>query len=129
MSAKEEVQRITEEVISAAAKGDFVPFVNLLDDEVQVFDHVPYLFENKQSFVEYLQGASTGAESLSFVFHQPTYRAINETTAIVNSYDRFTMVPKGGMPKVQCGRTTFVYAKKGAQWRIVNAHFSPLPKE
>jgi len=113
MSAKEEVQRITEEVISAAAKGDFVPFVNLLDDEVQVFDHVPYLFEDKQSFVEYLQGASTGAESLSFVFHQPTYRAINETTAIVNSYDRFTMVPKGSMPKVQSGRTTFVQRKKG----------------
>jgi ketosteroid isomerase-like protein len=33
------------------------------------------------------------------------------------------------MARVQCGRATWVYVKKGGDWKIVSAHFSPLPKE
>jgi hypothetical protein len=43
MSPKEEEQRVNEQVLSAAARGDFTPFVNVLDDDVEVFDHVAYL--------------------------------------------------------------------------------------
>ncbi|MGO9451216.1 MAG: YybH family protein [Candidatus Binataceae bacterium] len=130
MSAQEEVRRATEEIISAATKGDFGPFITALDDDVEIFDHVPYRFENKASFLEYLQSVVAGAESTTFAFHQPSYRAITDTTGVVNSYDRIATTPKGGgAPKVQCGRTTFVLAKRGPQWKIVSAHFSPLPKE
>jgi ketosteroid isomerase-like protein len=62
MSPKEEVQQINKQVLSAAAKGDFAPFVNVLDDDVEVFDHVPYLFEGKGKFLEYLQSVVAGAE-------------------------------------------------------------------
>jgi hypothetical protein len=37
MSPKEEEQRVNEQVLSAAARGDFTPFVNVLDDDVEVF--------------------------------------------------------------------------------------------
>ena len=130
MSAQEEIKRAAEQIIAAASKGDFAPFITALDDDVEVFDHVPYRFDNKESFLEYLQSTAAGAESTTFSFHQPSYRAITETTGVINSYDRLATTPKGGgAPKVQCGRTTMVLAKRGSQWKIVSAHFSPLPKE
>lgn len=130
MSAQEEIKRAAEQIIAAATKGDFAPFITALDDDVEIFDHVPYRFDNKESFLEYLQSTAAGAESTTFSFHQPSYRAINETTGVINSYDRLATTPKGGgAPRVQSGRTTMVLAKRGSQWKIVSAHFSPLPKE
>ncbi len=130
MSAQEEARDVNDRIIAAAAKGDFAPFVNALDDEVEIFDHVAYLFEGKARFLDYLQSATAGAESMTFTFHQSTCRAVNDSTAIVNGYDRLTTVPKGGgMAQVHSGRTTLVYVKKGRDWKIVNAHFSPLPKD
>lgn len=130
MSAQTEVQQLTEQIMAAAAAGDFQPFVAALDDDLEVFDHLPYRFESKARFVDYLQTLSIGAQSLSFVFHQPSYRAITDTVAIVNAYDHLLTAPKdGGFPRLQCGRTTWVYAKRSKDWKIVSAHFSPLPKE
>jgi ketosteroid isomerase-like protein len=130
MSAKEDVQRITDQILQAAAKGDFAPFASALDDGVEVFDHVAYLFEGKGNFLEYLQSAVAGAELTTYAFHQSSCRAITDSAAVVNAYDRLTTTPKGGGPaKVQCGRATWVYAKKGSDWKITSLHFSPLPTE
>lgn len=129
MSPKEEVQQINERVLSAAAKGDFAPFVNVLADDVEIFDHAAYLFEGKASFLAHLQASGAGTESMTYAFHQSSCRAVSETAVVVNAYDRIATVPKGGQAKVQCGRTTWVYAKKGNDWEIVSAHFSPLPTE
>jgi ketosteroid isomerase-like protein len=130
MSTQDEIKRATEQIIGAAARGDFGPFITALDDDVEIFDHVPYRFDNKNSFLEYLQSAVAGAESTTFAFHQPSYRAITDDTGVVNAYDRMAVTPKGGgAPRVQCGRTTFVLAKRGGQWKIVSAHFSTLPRE
>jgi uncharacterized protein (TIGR02246 family) len=128
MAAREEIQAITEQALAAFNKGDVVPFLNLLDDDIEAFDHAPYRFDNKPSFVAYLQSLLVGAEAASIRFHQPSYRAFNDHTGIVNTYDTFTVVAKGGgAPQVQNNRTTYVYVKKGGQWKIVSAHFSPLP--
>jgi ketosteroid isomerase-like protein len=130
MTAREEVLRLSEQMIAASAKGDLAPFAAALDDDLEVFDHVPYRFEDKGSFLAYLQSAMGGAESFTFAFHQPTCRAFNDDAAVVNAYDRAMTFPKGGgAPIVACGRTTLVYVKKAGNWKIVSAHFSPLPKE
>lgn len=129
MAVRDEIQTLMEQALFAFNKGDPAPFLNLLDDDLEVFDHAPYRFDNKPSFVAYLQSFLVGAEAASDVFHQPSYRTFNDTTGIVNTYDVFTVVPKGGAPQVQTNRTTYVYVKKGGQWKIVSAHFSPLPKE
>jgi ketosteroid isomerase-like protein len=128
MSAREEVQRLTEQIATASAKGDFAPFVNALDDDLEVFDHAPFLFDSKAAFVDYLQGSTAASQSTTFAFHQPSVRAVNDSTAVVNSYDRMAIVPKGGgVPRTLSGRTTLVMVKRGSQWKIVSAHFSPLP--
>ncbi len=31
-----------------------MPFLNALDDDLEVFDHVPYRFDSKDSFIEFL---------------------------------------------------------------------------
>ena len=130
MSALEDVRRIVERIATASAKGDFAPFASALDDDLEVFDHVAYRFEQKAEFLDYLGSVTNGVESMTFAFHQPSCRTFNEDTAIVNAYDRAATVPKGGgMPVVACGRTTLVLVKKGDDWKIVSAHFSPLPKE
>ena len=130
MLPTEEVRTINEQVLSAAAKGDFGAFANVLDDAVEVFDHVAYLFEDKAAFLDYLKTAVAGAESTTYTFHQSSYGAVTETAVVVNAYDRLTSIPQGGGPaKVQCGRATWVYAKKGRDWKIVSTHFSPLPKD
>ncbi|MGH7961728.1 MAG: YybH family protein [Candidatus Binatia bacterium] len=128
MAARDEIQTMTEQLLSAFNKGDPVPFMNALDEDLEVFDHAPYRFDSKAGFLAYLQGVMAGAEAASVVFHQPSYRTFNDTTGVVNTYDTFTLVPKGGgTPQVQANRTTYVYVKKGGQWKIVSAHFSPLP--
>jgi hypothetical protein len=70
MSAKDEVREMNQRIIAAAGKGDLAPFANALDDDVQVFDHVAYLFESKGDFMNYLQGAMGGAESFTYALHQ-----------------------------------------------------------
>jgi hypothetical protein len=115
---------------TASAKGDFAPFIAALDDDLEVFDHVAYRFEKKPEFLDYLGSLMGGAESMTFAFHQPSCRTFNKDTAIVNAYDRGATIPKGGgAPIVGCGRTTLALVKRGADWKIVSAHFSPLPKE
>lgn len=129
MSSEEEVRQINAQILSAASKGDFAPFVAALDDAIEVFDHVAYLFDGKASFLEYLQSVVSGAESMTYAFHQYSCRAFTDTMAVVNAYDRLATFPKGGgQPKVQCGRATWVYVKSGRDWKIVTAHFSPLPE-
>ncbi|HJU10397.1 MAG TPA: nuclear transport factor 2 family protein [Candidatus Binataceae bacterium] len=130
MLPSEEVREINQQILCAAAQGDFGPFANVLDDDVEVFDHVAYLFEGKGNFLQYLQSAVAGMEATTYTFHQSSYRAVTDTAVIVNAYDRLSSVLKNGGPAtVQCGRATWVYAKKGKDWKIVSAHFSPLPKE
>jgi ketosteroid isomerase-like protein len=129
MSPKEEVQRINEQILAAAAKGDFAPFVNALDDDAEIFDHAAYLFEGKSSFLQHLQTTAAGTESMTYAFHQPSYRAVTDTAVVVNAHDRLSTIPKGGLAKVQCGRATWICARKGNEWKIVSAHFSPLPTE
>ena len=130
MSAREEVKALTEKLIAAGATGDFGPFIAALDDDLEVFDHVPFRFESKQSFIGYLQTLTIGAESVTYVFHHPSYRVINDTVAIVNSYDHTVTTPKDGGPvKHLSGRATWVYAKRPGGWKIVNAHFSTMPEK
>jgi ketosteroid isomerase-like protein len=130
MSALEDVRRITERIAAASMKGDFAPFIAALDDDLEVFDHIPYRFERKDEFLDYLGSVMGGAESMTFAFHQPSCRVFNEDTAVLNAYDRAATVAKGGgAPNVGCGRTTLVFVKKGADWKIVSAHFSPIAKE
>ena len=106
---------------------DVAAVAELLDEDLEVFDTVPYRFDNKQQFVNFLQGAASGLASSSFGFRQLSCRVFNNTSGIANAYDSFTGVMKEGQVRIVHGRTTLVFVKRGGQWKIVSAHFSPLP--
>ena len=99
----------------------------MLDEDLEVFDHVPYRFDNKKQFVDFLQGAVQGLASSSFGFRQLSCRVFNDNAGVANAYDTFTGVTKDGKVQILHGRTTLVFVKRGTQWKIVSCHFSPLP--
>jgi uncharacterized protein (TIGR02246 family) len=128
MSVKE-IEAAVNEFASAFNKMDMKAATNLLSENLEVFDHVPYRFDNKKQFADFLAPAFAGFASCHFGFRQLSCRMINDGAAVANAYDTFAGVTKEGKPMTLHGRTTLVLAKEAGQWKIVSAHFSPLPKE
>ena len=126
MSAQE-LHILAQQFVDAFNKKDLNTALNMLSDDLEVFDHVPYRFDNKEQFASFLAGAVEGVASMNFGFRQPSCRIFNDNAGVVNAYDTFTGVMKDGTVQTIHGRTTLVFAKQGGQWKIVSAHFSPLP--
>jgi ketosteroid isomerase-like protein len=126
MSARE-IQGLAQQFADAFSNKDVEAVLGMLSEDVEVFDHVPYRFDDRAQFGAYLAGAVSPFASMSFAFRQPSCRVLNETTGIVNAYDSFTGMTKDGKVQVLHGRTTLVFTKRSDQWKIVSAHFSPLP--
>lgn len=126
MSAQE-LQALAQQFCEAFNKKDLKGVLNMLSDDLEVFDHVPYRFDNKEQFAAFLAGAVEGMASMNFGFRQLSCRVFNDNVGVANAYDTFTGVTKEGKVQTLHGRTTLVFAKQGGQWKIVSAHFSPLP--
>src|ERR1700751_5927763 len=127
MSANE-LQALTQQFADAFDQCDLKPVMEMLSEDVEVFDHVPYRFDGKPLFAKYLNEAVTGLASASFGFWQPSCRVYGDTVGVVNAHDMFTGVMKDGKIISIHGRTTLVFIKQGEQWKIVSAHFSAIPK-
>ena len=126
MSAQE-IETLTREFFDTFARNDLAATANMLSDDLEVIDHVPYRFDTKQEFVEFLHGAMAGIESSTSAIRQLSCRVFNDSLAVANGYDTFSGVTKDGQVQNLNGRTTLVFAKQGGQWKIVSCHFSPLP--
>ena len=61
--------------------------MEMLSEDVEVFDHVPYRFDGKPLFAKYLNEAVAGIVSASLGFRQPSCRVYGDTVGIVNAYD------------------------------------------
>ncbi len=121
--------------IEAAARGFFEAFtqldvekaIGMLSEDLEVIDHVPYRFDSKAEFAEFLRGAMAGVTAASGGLRQLSCRTIGEGAGVANGYDTFTSVGPNGQANTLNGRTTLVFGKEDGQWKIVSAHFSPLP--
>ena len=122
-----EIHTLAQHFADAFTNKHIKAVLDMLAEDVEIFDHVPYRFDNKTLFATFLTGAAEGIASMSFGFRQPSCRVFNDTTGIVNAYDTFTGVTKDGKVQTLHGRTTLVFVKQSGQWKIVSAHFSPLP--
>ena len=126
MSAQE-IQALAQQFAEAFNNKDIKAVLNMLSKDLEVFDHVPYRFDNKAQFASFLTGAVEGVASMSFGFRQPSCRVYNDTVGIVNAYDMFMGATKDGKALTIHGRTTLVFVKQSGQWKIVSCHFSALP--
>ena len=122
-----ELQALTQKFVDAFDQRDLQPVMEMLSEDVEVFDHVPYRFDGKPLFAKYLHEAVAGLVSASFGFRQPSCRVYGDTVGIVNAYDMFTGVTKDGKALSIHGRTTLVFLKQSGHWKIVSAHFSSMP--
>ena len=127
MSVKE-LQALAQQFADAFDQRDLKTFLEMLSDDVEVFDDVPYRFDGKPLFAKYLNEVVEGLASASFGFRQPSCRVYGDTVGIVNAHDMFTGVTKGGKVLSIHGRTTLVFLKQGGQWKIVSAHLSAIPQ-
>ncbi len=59
MSAQE-LHSLALQFVDAFNKKDLVTAVNMLSDDLEVFDHVPFRFDNKEQFAQFLGGAVEG---------------------------------------------------------------------
>jgi ketosteroid isomerase-like protein len=125
----QEIQTLAQQFADAFDHKNIKAVVDMLSDDLEVFDHVPYRFDNKKVFSTFLSSGAESLASMSFGFRQPSCRVFNDTTGIVNAYDTYTGVTKDGKVQTLHGRTTLVFVKEGGQWKIVSAHFSPLPTQ
>ena len=124
-----EIQTLAQRFADAFDKGDMKTAVEMLADDVEVFDHVPYRFDSKALFAKYLNEAFAGIASTSFGFRQPSCRVYNDNVGIVNAYDMFMGATKDGKALTLHGRTTLVFIKQGGPWKIVSCHFSAMPHD
>ena len=100
----------------------------VLADDFQCFDSIPYRIDSRQQFVHFANTLLGNLASMHFRHFQPLYRAIGRNAGTFHAYDEFTGVDKDGKSFAFHGRTTFICANEGGQWKIVGAHFSALPK-
>ena len=122
-----EIQALAQRFADAFDRRDMKGVLDMLSEDVEVFDHVPYRFDGRPLFAKYLNEAIEGIASMSFGFRQPSCRVYNDTVGIVNTYDMFMGATKDGKALTIHGRTTLVFVKQGGSWKIVSCHFSAMP--
>ena len=126
MSVKE-LQVLTQKFADAFDRRDLKPAIEMLAEDVDVFEYVPYRFDGKQMFAKHGNEAYEGIVSASFGFQQPSFRIYGDSVGIVNAYGSFRGVTKDGKVLAVYDRGTLVFVKQGGQWKIVSAHFSAIP--
>src|SRR6202140_2241382 len=122
-----EIQALAQKFADAFDRRDIKTVLDMLSDDVEVFDTVPYRFDGKPLFSKFLNEAFEGIASTSFGFRQPSCRVYNDTVGIVNAYDMFMGATKDGKALTIHGRTILVVIKQSGQWKIVSCHFSAMP--
>jgi ketosteroid isomerase-like protein len=75
----EEIQTLAQRFADAFDKRDIKTVLEMLSEDVEVFDHVPYRFDGKPQFAKYLNEAVGAVASMSFGFRQPSCRVYNDT--------------------------------------------------
>ncbi len=65
MSVKE-LQALTQKFADAFDQRDLQPILDMLSEDVEVFDHVPYRFDGKALFAKYLNEVIASLASASF---------------------------------------------------------------
>ena len=123
-----ELQALAQRFADAFDQRDLKTVMEMLSEDVEVFDHVPYRFDGKPPFAKYLNEAVAPLVSASFGFRQPSCRVYGDTVGIVNAYDMFMGATKEGKVRPIHGRTTLVFIKQSGKWKIVSAHFSAMPQ-
>lgn len=106
---------------------DYDGYLEYIHPEFQGYAgvHTPLLFDEKAKWADFIKGMKA-LKSVSYIQHNPSYRAFGEDTVLLNAYFVFTTVAQDGSTTVQSGRESTTLVREGGKWRVANYHFSPL---
>lgn len=126
-AASGEVKELTEQLIASFNGKKLDSYLGAMADDVQAYAGVgsPLRFDDKQEWKGFIDGLASMA-SATYLARQPTYRAYNDDTVVVNGYFDFTVVDNNGIATTTSGRSSMVWVKAGGDWKVVNMHFSNL---
>jgi ketosteroid isomerase-like protein len=65
---------VAQQFCEALNKKDLKTVSNMLSDDLEVLDHVPYRFDNKEQFTQYVVGAMEGITTANLSYHQLSSR-------------------------------------------------------
>ena len=113
-----DLQTLAQQFADAFDQRDPLPILDMLSEDVEIFDHVPYRFDGKALFAKYLNEVIAGLASASFGFQQPSCRMYGDEVGVVNAHDMFTGVTKDGKTLSIHGRTTLASSNKASSGRL-----------
>src|ERR1700752_4861375 len=122
-----EIQALAQKFADAFDRRDIKTVLDMLSDDVEVFDTVPYRFDGRPLFAKFLNEAFEGIASTSFGFRQPSCRVYNDTVGIVNAYEVVRGATKAGKADTRRWPNNLDLCQQGTQWKIVSCHFSHMP--
>ena len=123
----QELETFAQDFCDTFNRMDFQASLDMLSDDVEIFDSVPCRIDGKAKFSDFLNALLRPIASMSFGFHQLSCRMIADNVGVINAHDTFAAVTKDGKDQMAHGRTTLVCAKHAGQWKVVSAHFSAMP--
>src|SRR6201982_258578 len=104
----DELQALTQQFADAFDRRDLKPALEMLSEDVEVFEYVPYRFDGKALFAKHVNEVYEGIVSASFGFRQPSFRVYGDTVGIVNAYGSFRGLTKSGKVLSLYDRVTLV---------------------
>jgi ketosteroid isomerase-like protein len=113
-----ELQALTQKFADAFDQRDLQHILDMLSEDVEVFDHVPYRFDGKRLFAKYLNEVIAGLASASLGFRQPSCRVYGDTVGIVNAHDMFTGVSKDARPSRSMAERPWSSTNKAGSGRL-----------
>ena len=78
-----ELKALTQQFADAFDQRDLKPAIDMLSEDVEVFEYVPYRFDGKAMFIKHVTEVYEGIVSASFGFRQPSFRVYGDTVGIV----------------------------------------------
>jgi ketosteroid isomerase-like protein len=124
----QELESFAHEFCDSFNRMDFQAGVDMMTEDVEIFDSVPCRIDGTAKFMDFLNALLRNIESMNFGFHQLSCRMITDDVGTINAHDTFSGVTKDGQDQLAHGRTTLVCHKQGGQWKVVTAHFSAMPR-
>ena len=125
---KEDALALLDKWAKAFSDSDVEAIVGLhAQDALFMGTQTPSLGVNREGIRAYFQNALLNNRPRSAKLTSANVLVLSDTVVAVSGLDELSGVREGNTYTTN-GRVTFVVAKRGADWQIVQFHRSPVPK-
>lgn len=126
---KEDALQIVQNWGKAFSDSDVNAIVNLYaTDALMIGTAGKTVLKTPECIRKYFEGALLNNKPLTATLNTYEAMSLDDNNVVIAGFDTITAV-REGQPLSFSGRVTFVVSKRGAEWKIVHLHRSPLPAQ